>query len=80
VGAVAERADPRLAATAERDRPPLGRQLVPLLVGDDEVAADEIRAVWIRSNRDWRGLVVVGVHLFGIPAAGIDKSPILLGK
>src|SRR3954451_20162109 len=55
VGAVAERAHPRLAAAAERDRAPPDLDLVAVLVGEPERAPHEQRAVAV--GRDRRGVV-----------------------
>src|SRR3954471_20325730 len=55
VGAVAERPQARLAATAQRDRAPPDLDLVAVLVGEPERAPDQQRAVAV--GRDRRGVV-----------------------
>src|SRR3954463_14402440 len=55
VRAVAERAHPRLAAPAQRDRAPPDLDLVAVLVGEPERAADEQRSVAV--GRDRGGVV-----------------------
>src|SRR3954454_15394681 len=54
VRAVAERAHPRLAAAAERDRAPRDLDLAAVLVGQPERPPDEQRAVAV--GRDRRGV------------------------
>src|SRR3954454_18711330 len=51
VRAVAERAHPRLAAVAQRHGAPPDLNLVAVLVGEAERAADEERAVAVRRDR-----------------------------
>src|SRR3954468_16237500 len=68
VRAVAERAHPRLAAAAQRDRAPPDLDLVAVLIGEPERGADEHGNVAV--GRERRGVV----HARSVPAT--RRSPL----